>query len=55
MFTGFDHKVVPHVNYVFEILGQKSGPFTATVSVDIESLTPQSLKCDDSPQRSVAK
>jgi len=42
-FTGFDHKVIPHVNCVFEILGSKSGAFTTTVSVDIESLTPQNL------------
>lgn len=38
---------IPHVNCVFEILGQKSGAFTATVSVDIESLTPPSLAAYD--------
>lgn len=46
-FTGFDHKVIPHVNCVFEILGKKSGAFTTTVSVDIESLTPPSLVAYD--------
>lgn len=46
-FTGFDHKVIPHVNRVFEILGTKSGAFTATVSVDLEALTPESLKAFD--------
>jgi type 1 glutamine amidotransferase len=47
LFTGFDHKVIPHVNCVFEILGRKSGAFTAAVSVDIESLTPQNLAAYD--------
>ncbi len=46
-FTGFDHKVIPHVDCVFEVLGSKSGAFTTTVSVDIESLTPQSLAAYD--------
>jgi len=46
-FTGYDHKVIPHVNRVFEILGTKSGAFDATVSVDLEALTPESLKAYD--------
>jgi uncharacterized protein len=46
-FTGFDHKVIPHVDRVFEILGAKSGALAATVSVDIEALTPESLAAYD--------
>lgn len=42
-FTGYDHKVIPHVDRVFEILGAKSGAFDATVTVDIEDLTPARL------------
>ena len=46
-FTGFDHKVIPHVDRVFEILGTKSAAFDTTVSVDLESLAPQSLAAYD--------
>lgn len=42
-FTGYDHKVIPHVDRVFEILGKKSGAFTTTVSTDIEVLSVESL------------
>ena len=62
-FTGFDHKVIPHVNRVFEILGAKSGAFDTTVSLDLEALTPESLKafdvlvlnnnCSKSPRRNL--
>lgn len=62
-FTGFDHKVIPHVNRVFEILGTKSGAFDATISVDIEALRPESLSaydvlvlnnnCSKSPRRNL--
>jgi type 1 glutamine amidotransferase len=41
--TGYDHKVMPHVDRVFEILGEKSGSLEATVTVDIEMLAPQKL------------
>jgi type 1 glutamine amidotransferase len=41
--TGFDHKVMPHVDRVFEILGKKTGAFETTVTVDIEQLTPENL------------
>jgi uncharacterized protein len=41
--TGYDHKVMPHVDRVFEILGQKSGAFATTISVDIEDLSPAKL------------
>jgi type 1 glutamine amidotransferase len=43
LFTGFKHDVIPHVDRVLDILGKKSGAFHFTQSVDIESLTPQSL------------
>ncbi len=46
-FTGYDHKVIPHVDCVFQILGAKSGAFDTTVSLDIEALTPQSLAAYD--------
>jgi type 1 glutamine amidotransferase len=41
--TGYDHKVIPHVNRVLEILGDKTGAFETTVTVDIEDLEPESL------------
>ena len=41
--TGYDHKVIPHVNRVFEILGEKSGAFETTVTVDIEMLAAENL------------
>ena len=45
--TGFDHKVMPHVDRVFEILGQKSGAFETTVTIDIEMLTAENLSSYD--------
>jgi type 1 glutamine amidotransferase len=45
--TGFDHKVIPHVDRVFEILGDKSGAFDAKVTVDIEELMPENLSAVD--------
>jgi uncharacterized protein len=61
--TGFDHKVMPHVDCVFEILGRKSGAFSTTVSVDIEDLAPARLapydvlvlnnNCSVSPRRNL--
>jgi type 1 glutamine amidotransferase len=47
LFTGFKHDVIPHVNRVFEVLGQKSGAFDATVTVDIEALVPRGLAAYD--------
>ena len=41
--TGYDHKVMPHVDRVLEILGKKSGAFDAVVTIDIEQLTPANL------------
>lgn len=46
-FTGYDHKVIPHVDRVFEILGTKSGAFDTTVSVDLEAFSPKSLAAYD--------
>ena len=45
--TGFDHKVMPHVDRVFEILGEKSGAFETTVTVEIEMLAPEKLSSYD--------
>ncbi|MHB8902867.1 MAG: ThuA domain-containing protein [Thermoguttaceae bacterium] len=41
--TGFDHKVMPHVDEVFRVLGKKTGAFETTVTVDIDQLLPESL------------
>jgi type 1 glutamine amidotransferase len=41
--TGYDHKVMPHVDRVLELLGDKTDAFEATVTVDIEHLGPESL------------
>lgn len=46
-FTGYDHKVTPHVNCVFEILGRKSRAFDATISVQLEALMPERLAAYD--------
>jgi type 1 glutamine amidotransferase len=46
-FTGYGHQVIPRVNRVFEILGAKSGAFEATVSLEIEAFTPESLATYD--------
>ncbi len=43
LFTGYEHEVIPHVNRVVQILGEKSGAFEAEVSVDIEDLDPGNL------------
>jgi type 1 glutamine amidotransferase len=63
LFTGFDHKVIPHVNKVFKILGEKSGAFDVDVTVDIEALKPKRLaaydvlilnnNCPKSPRRNL--
>ena len=47
LFTGFKHDVIPHVNRVFEVLGKKSAAFGATVTVDIEALSPGRLAAYD--------
>jgi type 1 glutamine amidotransferase len=43
LFTGYDHKVIPHVDRVFEILGKKSGAFEVDITTDIEMFSPQKL------------
>ena len=47
LITGYDHKVTPHVDRVFEILGRKSGAFETTVTRDIEMLSPKNLASFD--------
>jgi len=47
LFTGYDHKVSPHVDEVLQILGKKSGAFDAALTVDIEMLTPEKLGAFD--------
>ncbi len=61
--TGYDHKVMPHVDCVFRVLGEKSGAFETTVSVDIEDLAPTRLaaydvlvlnnNCSEGPRRNL--
>ena len=41
--TGFDHKVMPHVDRMFEVLGTKTGAFSTDVTTDIEALRPDRL------------
>ncbi len=45
--TGYDHKVMPHVDRVFELLAEKSGALETAVTVDIEKLAPASLAAYD--------
>lgn len=45
--TGYDHKVMPYVDRVFKILGEKSGALETTVTVDIEALAPEKLAAYD--------
>ncbi len=47
LFTGYNHLVIPHVDCVFEVLGEKSGAFDAVVTTDIELLTPEKLAAYD--------
>jgi type 1 glutamine amidotransferase len=47
LYTGYNHKVIPHVDRVFQILGEKSGAFQTTVSRDIEDLSAESLRTYD--------
>jgi type 1 glutamine amidotransferase len=44
LYTGYHHTVIPYVDRVFQILGQKSQAFHVTVSVDIEDLNAEKLK-----------
>jgi uncharacterized protein len=47
LFTGFKHDVIPHVDRVLKILGEKSGAFDATQTVDIDALMPEKLAAYD--------
>jgi uncharacterized protein len=47
LFTGFDHKVIPHVDRVFETLAKKSGAMTVEVTRDIERLDADKLAAFD--------
>ncbi len=47
LFTGFNHLVIPHVDAVFKILGEKSGAFEVEVTTDIERLRSDSLAAVD--------
>ncbi len=41
--TGFVHWCIPHTDAVVEILGDKSGAFSSTRSIDIEVFRPENL------------
>jgi type 1 glutamine amidotransferase len=41
--TGYQHSVIPYVDKVFQIVGRKSGAFTAAISRDIEDLSAEKL------------
>ena len=43
LFTGYDHKVIPHVDRVLDIIGKKSGIFDVTVTRDIDVFQPKTL------------
>lgn len=43
LFTGFNHTVIPYVDEVFQILGNKTKAFETTISRDIESLSAANL------------
>ncbi|NQT39766.1 MAG: ThuA domain-containing protein [Planctomycetes bacterium] len=47
LFTGYDHKVIPHVDRALEILGRKTGAFGTTVTRDIEDLASDRLAAYD--------
>jgi type 1 glutamine amidotransferase len=41
--TGYYHEVIPHVDYLMQALGERSGAFDTTVTRDLESLAPEKL------------
>ena len=47
LFTGFDHKVIPHVDEVLKILAKKSGAFDVEITKDIEAFLPDRLAAYD--------
>ena len=44
LFTGYQHTVIPYVDRVLQILGEKSKAFRVTISCDIEDLSAEKLK-----------
>ena len=47
LFTDYEHKVIPYVDLIFQILGKKSGAFEAHITTDIEMLAPEKLGAYD--------
>jgi len=47
LFTGFDHKVIPHANETLKAIAEKSGAFVVTPSTDIEMFSPENIKSFD--------
>lgn len=44
LFTGFDHKVIPHANEAIKAIAEKSGAFVVTPSTDIEMFRPENIR-----------
>jgi type 1 glutamine amidotransferase len=44
LFTGFDHWVIPHVDYVIKTLGDKTGAYEVVKSVDIAMFEKKNLR-----------
>ena len=44
LFTGYQHTVIPYVDRVFQILGEKSKAFRVTITCDIEDLSAEKLR-----------
>lgn len=44
LFTGFDHKVIPHADEAVKAIAQKSGAFGVTLSTDIEMFQPENIR-----------
>lgn len=44
LFTGFDHKVIPHAKEAIKAIAEKSGAFTVVASTDIEMFRPENIK-----------
>lgn len=43
LFTGFDHKVIPHANAAIRAIAEKTGAFSVTPSADIEMFGPRNI------------
>ena len=44
MATGYKHWVIPHVEQVIQVLGEKSGAYTSVVAGDLSAMTAENLK-----------